>query len=147
MPKQWTLDDLEAMSLHDRHTLFKNAVRLSHTPEGASLVALIREAGLPFSEDKMPTADDPLVLAMHERVNSPAARSGAVEATKQGLPALAGVEPLIVEALGADYGPHNWGTVIAGSMVGELMQSLGYRKVGRKDMPPGSIAKTAATWA
>lgn len=43
-------------------------------------------------------------------------------------------------------GPHNWMTVIAGSMVGELMQSLGYRKVGRKPMPQGSVAKTAATW-
>lgn len=33
MPKQWTMDDLEAMSGHDRHNLFKNAVRLSNTPE------------------------------------------------------------------------------------------------------------------
>lgn len=31
MPKQWTVDDLEALSPHDRHTLFKNAARQSHT--------------------------------------------------------------------------------------------------------------------
>lgn len=146
MPKQWTMDDLEAMSVHDRHNLFKNAVRLSNTPEGAALKAMIEDAGLPFSEGKMPASDDPLVVEMHEIINSPDGRAAAVAATKAGLPALAGIEPSIHDALGADYGPHNWGTVIAGSMVGEMMQSLGYRKAGRKNMPDGSIAKTAATW-
>lgn len=146
MAKHWTLDDLEAMSPHDRHTLFKNAVRLSHTPEGAALKAMIDEAGLPFSENAMPSSDDPLVLKMYDIVNSPEGRAAAVASTKNDLPALAGVDPLLSQTLGADYGPHNWGTVIAGSMVGELMQSLGYRKVGRKSMPPGSVAKTAATW-
>ncbi len=146
MPKQWTLDDLEAMSVHDRHNLFKNAARLSHTPAGAALKAMIIEAGLPFSEGVMPSSNDPLVIKMYEVINSPEGRATTVSATARGLPALAGIEPAIVEALGVDYGPHNWGTVIAGSMVGELMQTLGYRKVGRKNMPEGSVAKTAATW-
>jgi hypothetical protein len=134
------------MSPHDRNNLFKNAVRLSHTAEGAALKKLIEDAGLPFSESAMPSSDDPLVLKMHEIVHSQEGRTAAIASTKMGLPALAGVDPLLSQALGVDYGPHNWGTIIAGSMVGELMHSLGYKKTGRKSMPPGSVAKTAATW-
>jgi hypothetical protein len=80
---------------------------------------------------------------MYDAINSPEGRAGAVKATKDGEPALAGVEPLIRAALGVDYGPHNWMTVIAGSMVGEMMQSLGYRKVGRKD---GCDLEISAAW-
>lgn len=146
MPKQWTLDDLEEMSVHDRHQLFKNAARLSHTPEGAALKALIEEAGLPFSDSAALRDDDPIFLKMESVVNSPEGRAAAVTATKAGLPALAGVDPLIQEALGVDYGPHNHGTVNAGWLVGQVMQTLGYRKAGRGNMPDGSVAKTAATW-
>lgn len=104
MPKQWTLDDLESISVHDRHNLFKNAIRLAHTPAGAALLKMIEEAGLPFSEDKMPSSDDPIVLKMYNVINSPEGRAGAAKATKEGQAALAGVEPLIRAALGADYG-------------------------------------------
>jgi hypothetical protein len=146
MAKNWTLDKLEAMSVHDRHNLFRNAVRLSHTPEGAALKALIEEAGLPFSEGAMLSSTDPAYLKMYDIVHSPGGRAAAIAAVKEGLPGLAGVEPMIREVLGIDYGPHNWGTVIAGSLVGEVMHSAGYRKTGVKPMPPGSVAKTAATW-
>lgn len=69
-----------------------------------------------------------------------------VEATEAGLPALAGVEPLIVADLGPLYHPHDLGTVDAGSIVGEVMRHLGYELAGRANMPAGSVAKTAATW-
>ncbi|WP_340646343.1 hypothetical protein [Phenylobacterium sp.] len=140
------MDDLVKLSVHDRHQLFKNAVRLSHTPDGAALKTLIEEAGLPFSEGAMLSSDDPAYVKMYDIVHSPEGRAAAIAAVKSGLPGLAGVEPMIHEVLGIDYGPHNWGTVIAGSLVGEIMHSAGYRKTGSKPMPPGSVAKTAATW-
>jgi hypothetical protein len=147
MPKQWTIDDLEALSVHDRATLYKNATRLAHTPEGAALRQLLQEAGLPFSEEGMLAANDPITLKMHEIIFSPEGRAAAVAATKASMPALAGVEPMLQEALGVDYGPHNGGTVIAGSFIGELMTSLGYLKNGRKSLSPSCKAKTAAMWA
>ena len=95
----------------------------------------------------MLASNDPITLRMHEIIFSPEGRVAAVAATKASMPALAGVEPMLQEALGVDYGPHNWGTVIAGSFIGELMQMLGYRKIGRKPLPSSCVAKTAATWA
>ena len=102
MPKQWTLDYLEALSVHDRHNLFKNAVRLSHTEEGSALKAMIEEAGLPFSEGAMLSSEDPAYLKMYDIVHSPEGRASAISAVNNGLPGLAGVEPMIVEALGVD---------------------------------------------
>ena len=53
---------------------------------------------------------------------------------------------MLNEALGVDYRGGNMATVTAGSLVGELMRSLGYKKVGQKPMPPGSVAKSASLW-
>jgi hypothetical protein len=69
-----------------------------------------------------------------------------VEATETELPALSGVEPLIVEDLGNRYQPHDLGTVSAGSIVGEVMRHMGYEKTPDGKMPEGSVAKTAVTW-
>ena len=146
MDKEWTLDELKAMSVHDRAELYKNASRLAHKPEGAALKKLLEEAGLPFSDDAALTLDDPLTLRMYEVINSKDGRDAAVEATKAGLPAMAGVDPLLQAALGVDYGPHNMGTATAGSLVGQLMQSLGYQKAGQKPLPEHCVAKTAAMW-
>lgn len=73
-------------------------------------------------------------------------KKAACEATEAGLPALAGIEPLIVADLGDRYHPHNDGTKSAGGIVGELMRFLGCELAGHADMPSGSVAKTAALW-
>lgn len=147
MAKSWTLDELKAMTVHQRAELYKNACRLAHTPQGAALKALIEEAGLPFSDDAALTLDDPLTLRMYEVINAKPGRDAAVAATKAGLPAMAGIDPLLQAELGVDYGPHNQGTNTAGYLVGQLMQSLGYKKVGQKPLPDHCVAKTAAMWA
>lgn len=146
MAKQWSLDELKALSVHDRATLYKNASRLAHMPEARSLKKLIEEAGLPFSDDACLTMDDPITVKMHEIINSPEGRAAAVKAVKDGLPAMAGIDPMLQIALAGDYGAHNMGTATAGGLVGELMQSLGYRKDKQKALPEGCVAKTAATW-
>lgn len=146
MPKQWTLDDLKRISVQQRAELYKNACRLAHTPQGAALKKLCEEAGLPFSEPGCLTLDDPIAVKMYEIVHSKEGHEAAVAATKIGLPAMAGVDPLLQAALGVDYGPHNMGTATAGGFVGELMQSLGYKKAGKKPLPPHCVAKTAAMW-
>jgi hypothetical protein len=64
-----------------------------------------------------------------------------------GLPALAGVEPLIVEGLGKRYHSHDQGTANAGYLVALLMRHLGYVEAGHGNMSDGSIAKTAYKWA
>lgn len=146
MAKNWTPEELAAMSVHDRANLYRNASRLAHTPDGAALKKLLEEAGLPFSDDACLTMDDPITIRMHEVINSPEGRAAAVAATKDGLPAMAGIDPMLQVALGVDYGAHNMGTATAGGLVGELMTSLGYKKASSKALPPHCVAKTAATW-
>lgn len=147
MPKQWTLGKIRAMSTHDRATLYKRAGERAHTPEGAALKQLIEEAGLPYSDIKALTNDDPVTIAMWQVINSDEGKRLAVEATEQGLPALAHIDPLLQAKLGVDYGSHNMATNRAGILVGDLMISLGYRLIGTKPMPTGSVAKTAAVWS
>lgn len=146
MAKKWTLEDLMAISVHQRAELYKNASRLGHTPEGAHLKALIEEAGLPYSEETALKGDDPITITMIRVIYSPEGREAAIAATKAGEAAMARVDPLLQVALGVDYGPHNMGTVRAGEIVGALMRSLGYKKGPIKDLPPHCVAKTAASW-
>jgi len=146
MAIKWTIDELKNRSVHERANVYKNACRLGHTPEGAALKRLIEEAGLPFSEDGCLTMDDPIRIKMDEIINSPEGRQAAFDAAKGGLPAMAGIDPLLQIALGSDYGAHNMGTATAGGLVGELMQSSGYRNIGQKALPKGCVAKTATLW-
>jgi hypothetical protein len=146
MTKKWTPEELAAMSVHKRADLYANACRLAHTPDGAALKKEIEDIGLPYSEDACLTMDDPITIKIHEVINSPEGRAAAIAATKDGLPAMAGIDPMLQVALGVDYGAHNMGTATAGGLVGELMTSLGYKKAGSKALPPHCVAKTAATW-
>ena len=146
MPKAWDLDRLKAMSIHERGDLYKNASRLGHTPDGAALKKLIEEAGLPFSDSACLTNDDPITIKMYEIIFSKEGREAALAATADGLPAMAGVDPMLQTALGVDYGAHNMGTATAGGLVADLMLSLGYKKAGSKPLPAHCVAKTAAMW-
>lgn len=146
MAKKWTLEELAAMSVHQRAELHKNASRLGHTPDGAELKAQIEAAGLPYSDDAALKGDDPITLTMIKVVYSPEGREAAITATNAGEAAMAGVDPLLQAALGVDYGSHNFGTNRAGEIVGSLMRSLGYKKGPDKDLPSHCVAKTAATW-
>jgi hypothetical protein len=88
-------------------------------------------------------ATDPIYIGMKEIVNSPAGRAAAIAAANAGLPGLAGIDPMLSTAFGADYGKHNFATATAGDFVANLMRSLGYKKVGRKDLPSHCVARTA----
>jgi hypothetical protein len=80
---------------------------------------------------------------MIEIINSPKAVEAAISATEAGLPTLQGVDPLLVEALGVDYGPRNRGTMEAGFWVADMMRSKGYKNSGKKGNLDSCVAKTA----
>ncbi|RUX73383.1 hypothetical protein EN925_00885 [Mesorhizobium sp. M7A.F.Ca.US.006.04.2.1] len=141
---QMTMDKLKAMSPERRATLYENA-RKRLEQGGQEIIDLINASGLPLRSGGI-TFSDPVHLRMEEIAWSSQGKRLMLEATEAGLPALAGVEPLIVADLGPLYHPHDLGTVDAGSIVGQVMRHLGYELVDRNDMPPGSVAKTAATW-
>lgn len=142
--KKYSLDDLKKMTAEDRATLYQNALKRRESG-GQEIVDLINSSGLPLSDGGMRT-DDPAYLKMEEIMWSSEGRTAAVKATDERLPALAGVEPMFVAALGERYHPHDGGTMNAGYIVGQLMRHLGYVEDGQGKMPDGSVAKTAMKW-
>jgi hypothetical protein len=139
-----TVEKLKRMTPEQRATLYENA-RKRLDQGGREVMNLIDSLGLPLRSGGM-SLSDPVYVRMEEIVWSAEGKKACIMATEIGSPALAGVELLIVEDLGDRYHPHNDGTKSAGGIVGELMRHLGYEHAGHGDMPPGSVAKTAALW-
>lgn len=107
---------------------------------GQEILDLIDSSGLPLSDGGIRT-DDSAFLEVEEIMWSSEGRAAAVGATASGLPALVGVEPMFVAALGGRYHPHDGGTMNAGYIVGQLMRHLGYVEDGQGKMPMGPSLK------
>lgn len=141
----YTKEQLKALRPDQRHTIWIRA-RTMTTDEAKQLARDIEELGLPYSDPAALRMDDPVTIKMHEIINSAAGRAACINATEDGLPAIAGVDAMLNEALGVEYRGGNMGTQTAGSLVGELMRSLGYSHGGQRPLPPGCVAKTGAFW-
>ena len=135
----WTRAKLSTLTSTERHNIWKNC-RTKGTSEAMALAAVIENLGLPYSDPAALKHNDPITIKMHEIINSPAGRSACIQATEQGLPAIAGVDGMLNAALGIDYRGGNMATHTAGGLVGELMRSLGYVHAGQKALPAGSVA-------
>jgi hypothetical protein len=73
--------------------------------------------------------------------------SEGIEAMKKavadGWPPLSGVDPILHQTLGADYGAHNLATATAGDFVVKEMRRLGYKDTGKSGkLPDHCKAKT-----
>jgi hypothetical protein len=147
LPGNITFEKLQQKTPKERHRIFENIThsRLFSEEDKSRYLELVMESG-PIDGDTALTLDNPFMQRMYEIIHSPAGRAACVAATEQGLPALAGVEPLLVAELGEDYARTYMATPSAGGFVGMLMRELNYVLSGRKDMPAGSVAKRAATW-
>ena len=141
----WTREKLRERSQTERHQVWKRA-RALHSAEGNHLARAIELLGLPYAEPEPLAADDPLTARMRDVMTSPAARSAAVEATLDGLPAMAGVDTLLHDALGEEYRLNAAAVPSAQLMVAELMTGLGYVEAGRKDLPKRCVARSGVFW-
>jgi hypothetical protein len=141
--KQWTDDELRALNASSLHTLWSNCRR--HDSDYArDIVARIEGLELlVILPGGMPN-DHPLSIKMSEIINSKEGKAAAIAATEAGQPAMMGIDPLLLAALGDSYTKYNQITMTAGSQVAEMMRSLGYKSSGRKGkLPAGCVAKTA----
>jgi hypothetical protein len=141
----WTREKLRERSQTERHQVWKRA-RALHSAEGNHLARAIERLGLPYAEPEPLGEQDPLIMRMKAVLASPAARSAAIEATLDGLPAMAGVDVLLHDQLGEDYRLNPAAVPSAQAMVGVLMTGLGYVEVGRKDLPKRCVARTGIFW-
>jgi hypothetical protein len=141
----WTRGKLRERSQSERHAVWRRA-RALHSAEGNHLARAIERLGLPYAEPEPLAGDDPLRLRMAEVTASAAARSAALEATLDGLPAMAGVDTLLHETLGEAYRQNPATVPTAQALVADLMAALGYVDAGRKDLPRRCVARSGVFW-
>ncbi|MBR0959528.1 hypothetical protein [Bradyrhizobium japonicum] len=138
-----TQDQIRAMTSQQRAVLYENAKRRADEG-GQEIIDFINASGLSLSDGDM-LSSDPDYMEMERIIWSPQGREAAIRAVEEGLPALAGVDPLIHASLGERYHPHNAGTINAGVITAALMRHLGYIEVGPGTFP-GRVAKSGMKW-
>jgi hypothetical protein len=136
---------LRARSQNERYAVWKRAKAL-HSAEGNHLARAIELLGLPYAEPEPLADDDPMMLRMRELIAEPRARAAAVEATLDGLPAMAGIDVLMHEEIGEDYRRNEAAVPAAQKLTLELMSRLGYVEAGHKDLPARCVARTGVFW-
>lgn len=141
----WTRERLRQRSQSERHAIWKRA-RALHSAEGAHLARAIERLGLPYAEPEPLRLGHALRVKMAAIMASPAARSAALEATLDGLPAMAGVDTLLHDELGEAYRREPAAVTTAQLLVAELMATLGYSEAGRKDLPRRNVARSGVFW-
>jgi hypothetical protein len=136
---------LRARSQTERFAVWKRARGL-HSAEGNHLARAIELLGLPYAEPEPLVDDDPLLARMRELIEEPRARAAAIEATLDGLPALAGIDVLMHEEIGEAYRRNEAAVPTAQALTAELMGRLGYVEAGHKDLPARCVARTGVFW-
>jgi hypothetical protein len=141
----WTRSRLRERSQSERHAVWKRA-RALHSAEGNHLARAIEMLGLPYAEPEPLAPVDPLRERIAAVLATPAARSAAVEATLDGLPAMAGVDILLHDEIGEAYRRNPAAVPTAEALTAELMAGLGYVEAGRKDLPKRCVARSGVFW-
>jgi hypothetical protein len=141
----WTLPRLREKSQTERHEVWKRA-RALHSAEGNHLARAIERLGLPYAEPEALDGEHPLLDRLREIVFSPEGRSAAIEATLDGLPAMAGVDGLLHEKMGEHYRLIPAAVPTAQELVAELMLGMGWERSGKKTLPQRCIAREGVFW-
>lgn len=136
---------LRARSQNERYAVWKRAKAL-HSAEGNHLARAIERLGLPYAEPEPLGEDEPMLARMREIMAEPRARAAALEATLDGLPAMAGVDVLLHEEIGEDYRRNEAAAPTAEILTAQLMAQLGYVEAGRKDLPARCVARSGVFW-
>ncbi len=136
---------LRNRSQNERYAVWKRAKGL-HSAEGNHLARAIELLGLPYAEPEPLGEGDELLERMRAIMAEPRARAAAVEATLDGLPAMAGIDVLMHEELGEAYRRNEAAVPTAQQLTAELMQGLGYADAGTKDLPARCVARTGVYW-
>jgi hypothetical protein len=144
MMTPWTTDRLLDLSAKDFAQLWTNTLGMQTKGlVGADdLLKLLRDSERSPIAGKKVKPTDPVGITMRAVIQSDAGTEAMIAATDAGLPALAGVEPLLIEAIGKSYNTETDATLQAGTLVVARMEALGYEKSAKpKPLPEGSVGK------
>jgi hypothetical protein len=134
---EWTKERLAALSHDDRHNVWENAKRLG----AEDLVKFIVDSGLPYIDPKGLKLDRPLGRKMSKIINSPQGVAAALTATENGMPALAGIDPMLKAVLKKEYADSHEATIQAGYLVALMMRKKGYEQSGKQGSIQDCVAK------
>jgi hypothetical protein len=138
----WTREKLEALSHKQLNTLYENAQK-DGSAKAEEVLDLIAEHGLLERLGGGYKRGHRVVQAIETFIRSDEGVTAAVRAAGAGEAPMAGVDPILQERVGPEYG-HRDTTGWAGGFVKEEMEAAGWRHEGRKALPTGCKAKTAA---
>ena len=141
----WTLPRLREKSQNERYAVWKRARGLQ-SAEGNHLARAIERLGLPYAEPEPLMPGDPLYDQMRDVVFSDEGKSQARMATLDGLPAIAGLDPLLHDELGEDYRRVEACVITAQILTAALMAELGYVEAGKKALPARYVAREGVFW-
>ncbi len=141
----WDEERLRELSKEKLRTLYENALARP-SDEAAEIVALIHEIGVP-PKASSGTIDSPILRKMKEVIFSKEAQELGLKAATMGLAPMGVIDPLVKEALGADYKAEDRGTLEAGFMVAAMMRENHWEPKGKpQKLPEDCVAKTAAVY-
>jgi hypothetical protein len=142
LKRPWTKELLEALPHKKLDIVFNNA-RDSSDPEAAEVLDLFEMHNLLPRLGGGYRRTHRLIADMEKICRSPEGIAAAIAAAESGQAAVAGVDPILHAALGAEYGQRD-STAWAGTFVAEEMEASGWLRKGRKKLPDNCKAKTAA---
>ena len=142
MPKPWTLERLKALTPVELERLYSRAVE-DNSPEGDEIAELVVQHELPLRIGGGLTRGHKTIRTIERVVRSDEGNAAAIAAMKSGETPMAGLDPLLAEALGPAYGNKDT-TSWAGTFAAEEAEANGWVRKGRKSLPSGCVAKTAA---
>lgn len=140
--KPWTRERLEGLDHKDLSTFYERALTID-SDEARDLVELVQQHGLLRRLGGGYDRGHRVIHTIETVCRSPEGRAAARAVAEAGEAPMAGVDPLLVAALGDEYG-HRDTTSWAGTFVAEEIEADGWRRNGRKALPVGSVARTAA---
>lgn len=140
--KPWSLDRLAGLSQVQLETLYQNAVNHG-SDEANDIIELILQHELLEKVGGGLKRYHPIVQRIESICRSPEGIAAGIAAAHQGQAPMAGVDILLQEGVGPNYGNYDT-TSWVGGFVAEEMEAEGWLRQGRKALPPECVAKTAA---
>ncbi len=142
MARAWTKERLDALTHKQLYTLYEHA-RASADPAAAGVLDIIEQHCMMERLGGGYRRGHRLIVDMETICRSDAGVAAALAAARAGEAPMAGVDPLLAAELGTEYGQRD-STTWAGTFVAEEVEAAGWRRYGRKKLPDGCVAKTAA---
>lgn len=140
----WTETALRALPADKLRALYDNASRRAGDLAADDVVTAIEALGVPPARGGL-KLDSPMGRKMAQVIATPDSVEAAIQASREGSPPMAAIDPILQRALGPAYATTYEATIQAGYLTAKMMRAHAFETNGRRAaLPAGCVAKTAA---